>query len=104
MTRPTSVAARRETVVRAGHRRDHVVGSRCKATDEGQYFQREQLFMRHFEFYSVLQALRRTAEMAVARGFRDQEKDEKRFRMRSMYSSRGDALRLSRGDPSGSES
>jgi hypothetical protein len=61
MTRPTSVAARRETVVRAGHRRDHVVGSRCKATDEGQYFQREQLFMRHFEFYSVLQALRRTA-------------------------------------------
>ena len=50
--------------------------------------------MRHCEFYSVLQALRRTAEMAVARGFCDQEKDEKRFRTRSMYSSRGDALRL----------
>ena len=44
-------------VIRAGHRRDHVVGSGREGTDERQYCQREQLFMRHCEFYSVLQAI-----------------------------------------------
>jgi hypothetical protein len=41
--------------------------------------------------------------MAVARVFCDQEKLEKHFGTRSMYSARGDALRLAVGDPSRSD-
>jgi hypothetical protein len=47
----------------AGHRRDHVVGSRREAADERQYCQREQLFLRHCEFYSVLQAVSSAARV-----------------------------------------
>jgi hypothetical protein len=41
-----------KTVIRAGHRCNHVVGSRRVGTDERQYCQREQLFKRHCESYS----------------------------------------------------
>ena len=45
---------RAKTVIRACHCCDHVVGSRREGTHERQYGQREQLFKRHGQFYSLL--------------------------------------------------
>jgi hypothetical protein len=43
-----------KTVIRARHRCNHVVGSRREGTYKRQHCQREQLFERHCESYSVL--------------------------------------------------
>ena len=50
-----------KTVIRTGYRCDHVVGTRRERTHERQYCQREQLFERHCQFYSVLQLTRQVA-------------------------------------------
>ena len=50
-----------KTVIRAGHRCNHVVGSRRERTYERQDCQREQLFERHCQFYAVLSTSRQVA-------------------------------------------
>jgi hypothetical protein len=57
MARRTRVAAQRENRDLRRSSSRSLVSSGREATDERQYCQREQLFMRHCEFHSVPQAI-----------------------------------------------